>query len=414
MHLFNGEWVARGRAGIGHCRSDGRAKVVFDHQDVATIGVGQIQQGVFVERNRIEIDQSGIDAGFVQQIDGSVALVHHVPRGDNQKVSAFGQNFEQPKIEHRVVVVEVLHVRAVGAQEAWSVVFGHGHGQAVRGVGVRRLKQPTQWLAIFRLGGGEASEPRHIGKRHLTWTVSRQGDSRVGANNFDVGSRNDGHLDLVIRAGQELREGGTEGHLLSGGQSCRHRDHVLLGDLAFGKPVGCFGFGQEVLGEGGVPGVSIQRPNSLVVSGQHAKRHAECFSGGELSTFQHQAFVDAVHGFGQSGHVFWAKLLFGSRCRWFDPKDRVARDRAGELHGGQAQFFTDLLELGSRGHFAVPALTLQARCTPAFDSPGHDGHGLFGAGLEAVDRLHDGRRVVSVDVQHREPNRLQLGHHALG
>ena len=51
-------------------------------------------------------------------------------------------------------------------------------------------------------------------------------------NDFEVGSGDGGHVDLVDRSGDELGEAAGEGNLARDGHCSRGRDHVLLGHAA--------------------------------------------------------------------------------------------------------------------------------------------------------------------------------------
>ena len=98
---------------------------------------------------------------------------------------------------------------------------------------------------------------REILERHLRRTVLADGHSGMRAGETDVGTRDRGHADEVIRAREERREGRREWHEADDLHPDRHRDHPLLGDVHLEEAIG--GGLLEVLGVGRIAHLSVER-----------------------------------------------------------------------------------------------------------------------------------------------------------
>src|SRR6185369_3292289 len=98
---------------------------------------------------------------------------------------------------------------------------------ATDGVGGEEIAHGGTAVEVLHMA--EGAEEGDVGQRHLTWAVGGEGDAGVGAGDFEISAGDDGHLDLVVGADDELGEGGAEGDFAGGGEAGGGGNHILLG-----------------------------------------------------------------------------------------------------------------------------------------------------------------------------------------
>jgi hypothetical protein len=74
-----------------------------------------------------------------------------------------------------------------------------------------------------------------IFKTHLGGTIFTEGDTSVGTDVLDVGEGDATHSHLIESSSEESSESGTEGNLLSAGQTLSNTDHVLFSNETFNE-----------------------------------------------------------------------------------------------------------------------------------------------------------------------------------
>ena len=94
-------------------------------------------------------------------------------------------------------------------------------------------------------------------ERHLRWPVLPDLDPGMGAHQPDVGLRDGGHADEVIRAREERSEGGGERPVAPNAHTDCARHQLLLGDVDLEEPLRV-GLG-ELVGVGRVRDLAVHR-----------------------------------------------------------------------------------------------------------------------------------------------------------
>ena len=101
---------------------------------------------------------------------------------------------------------------------------------------------------------------------HLGGPVLADGDAGVGAREPEIGAAYGRHPDKVVGPGEEGREGGGEGHVVSHAHAHRRGEHLLLGDEHLKVPLRVpFG---EVGRVGGVADLAVEG-DDVVPGGTH-------------------------------------------------------------------------------------------------------------------------------------------------
>ena len=130
---------------------------------------------------------------------------------------------------------------------------------------------------------GQRPEHGDVLQRHLAGAVLADGDAAVTADHVEVCLGDDAHPQVVEAAGQKGRKSGGEGDCsVPAGHSDADTEHVLLADEAL--DVAVLVDLQQLLGEGGVLHVPVQRHHAGVRRGQLVQRRAIRLSSGQLLT----------------------------------------------------------------------------------------------------------------------------------